>query len=339
MLSCGRLLRSLRRVPLRLSCRRLLLRHLRRDSSALVSIPGPQVLVPAHTSTCLRARPQVFKVYSRRKGHIMEPVELDSLGVSDAVDQTESLLDSFKQTITRRTTALLAAPQPQKRRKKVVSADFKPRRSRRVAKLPPDLGNAVAAKVCRQLGLCDDQDSISLQDATKYAKLFEVPLSREHVAALAALFGWESALDGMCPASSRQWIDCCSVRSFLLHCILSMVSLNFLVWNVMGLNDRSKRDCVKSLVLSLKPSIVCLQEIKLSSVSVYDVLFILGAGFSNLVAWKDRMFASSCSFVKDFSVSVQFHEEHGPKWWFTGVYGPHQDNLKGLFCSTPIHMD
>jgi exonuclease III len=62
-----------------------------------------------------------------------------------------------------------------------------------------------------------------------------------------------------------------------------MVSLNFLVWNVRGLNDRSKRDCVKTLVLSLKPSIVCLQETKLSSISVFDVLSILGAGFSNFV--------------------------------------------------------
>lgn len=49
------------------------------------------------------------------------------------------------------------------------------------------------------------------------------------------------------------------------------------------------------------------------------------------MAWRDGMFASLCSFVKDFSVSVQFQDEHGPNWWFTGVFGPHQVNLKGVF--------
>jgi hypothetical protein len=35
--------------------------------------------------------------------------------------------------------------------------------------------------------------------------------------------------------------------------------------------------------------------------------------------------------IREFSVSIQLQEASGPLWWFTGVYGPHQDNLKQAF--------
>lgn len=78
-------------------------------------------------------------------------------------------------------------PQVNKRKKKIVPTDFKPRRSRRLAKLPLDLGNDSAATVRRHLGFCDGQGKISLEDARNYAKLFETALCREHVAAMATL--------------------------------------------------------------------------------------------------------------------------------------------------------
>jgi exonuclease III len=62
-----------------------------------------------------------------------------------------------------------------------------------------------------------------------------------------------------------------------------MDSSCFLIWNVRGLNDRVKRDSVKSLVVDIRPSIICLQETKLCSISDFDVLSILGSGFSNFV--------------------------------------------------------
>jgi exonuclease III len=58
----------------------------------------------------------------------------------------------------------------------------------------------------------------------------------------------------------------------------------FLIWNVRGLNDRTKRDSVKTLVLDIKPSIVCLQETKLCSISDFDILSILWSGFNNFVS-------------------------------------------------------
>jgi exonuclease III len=122
-----------------------------------------------------------------------------------------------------------------------------------------------------------------------------------------------------------------------------MESSCFLIWNVRGLNDHAKRDSFKTLVLDIKPSIVCLQKTKLCSISDFDILSILGAGFSNfvyssaqgtrggvLIAWRDGSFVSVDSVVKNFFVSVQF-QESGSCWWFTGVYGPHQDNLKQAF--------
>jgi hypothetical protein len=38
---------------------------------------------------------------------------------------------------------------------------------------------------------CDEHENISFQDARKYTKLFDSALSKEHIAALVALFGWE----------------------------------------------------------------------------------------------------------------------------------------------------
>jgi hypothetical protein len=45
----------------------------------------------------------------------------------------------------------------------------------------------------------------------------------------------------------------------------------------------------------------------------------------------DRVFTSLASVIKQFSVSVKLQEKNGSCWWFTGVYGPHQDNLKSSF--------
>jgi hypothetical protein len=49
------------------------------------------------------------------------------------------------------------------------------------------------------------------------------------------------------------------------------------------------------------------------------------------VTWRDGALSSASSIVHDFSVSIQLQEESGMQWWFTGVYGPHQDNLTQFF--------
>jgi hypothetical protein len=142
-----------------------------------------------------RTKPPVFKVYSRRRLSQAQVVQEDLLlqSVVEMVPPLEAPLEEFKSAVTKPSDGLLPPP-PHRRtksRKKTMPSDFRPRRSRRVAKFPPELGSNAAAQVCRHLGFCDDMENISLEDACTYAKLFDSGLSSAHVAALAALFGWE----------------------------------------------------------------------------------------------------------------------------------------------------
>jgi exonuclease III len=117
-----------------------------------------------------------------------------------------------------------------------------------------------------------------------------------------------------------------------------------LIWNVRGLNNKSRRDSVRSLIDSVKPEVVCLQETKKENISMWTVMSTLGADFDEfvflpadgsrggiLVAWKGNVCKAIASRVDVFSVSVQFQQSEGPPWWFTGVYGPQSDVLKVQF--------
>jgi hypothetical protein len=48
----------------------------------------------------------------------------------------------------------------------------------------------------------------------------------------------------------------------------------FLIWNVRGLNDRAKRDSVKTLVLDIKPSIVSRRSNYVPSLILIFCLFL-----------------------------------------------------------------
>lgn len=145
--------------------------------SSIIDLP----MGPAMPLACrLNAKPPCFKVYSRRKKAIV---------VEEQILSTP--LQEFKDGLTKPTDELLPPPALIVKRRKMMPSNFKPRRSRRVAKFPPELGSDAAAKVCRHLGFCDEHENISFRDASNYARLFHSTLSRDHVAALAALFGWE----------------------------------------------------------------------------------------------------------------------------------------------------
>jgi exonuclease III len=58
-----------------------------------------------------------------------------------------------------------------------------------------------------------------------------------------------------------------------------MASDNILVWDVRGLNTRLHCDVVRSLVGTEHPSLIYLQETKLSVISDFDIMQILGAGY------------------------------------------------------------
>ena len=79
-----------------------------------------------------------------------------------------------------------------------------------------------------------------------------------------------------------------------------MDKLNFLIWNVRGLNDKARRDNLRKVVDDTRPAVVCLQETKLSYISERDVISFLGRDFTKfvflsaqqtrggiLIAWRD----------------------------------------------------
>ncbi|GJM94120.1 hypothetical protein PR202_ga10737 [Eleusine coracana subsp. coracana] len=96
----------------------------------------------------------------------------------------------FIKRISKPVRAQLSLPVVQRHSKKVTMLTSTPRRSRRVAKLPPEPVQQAMATVCRQIGVMQQQERISDAALHRYAKVFEEPLSRE-LAALAALFGWQ----------------------------------------------------------------------------------------------------------------------------------------------------
>jgi hypothetical protein len=89
---------------------------------------------------------------------------------------------------------LLPMPVAKTRSTKTVVAV--PRRSRRVAGVKPcSLGPIITEaqkKVIRSLGLAAKEEAIDQKGQDNYFKLFEGRLTDSHLAALAAIFGWQA---------------------------------------------------------------------------------------------------------------------------------------------------
>jgi hypothetical protein len=92
--------------------------------------------------------------------------------------------------VTKKITALVPTPTIQKRRKKIAGLVCVPRRSRRIAKLPPETDRESASTVCRKLGLTNDEGRITDECLERYAEFYKDRQNRDQVAALSALFGW-----------------------------------------------------------------------------------------------------------------------------------------------------
>lgn len=107
-----------------------------------------------------------------------------------------------------------------------------------------------------------------------------------------------------------------------------------LVWNVRGLNAGAHRDAVCELVVAERPSFVSLQKTKLSVISDFDVIQILGSGYyytylpvagtrgGILVAWKSTVWSVTHIRPRTYSISarVKLHCDDS-KMWLTTVYG------------------
>jgi mannosylglycoprotein endo-beta-mannosidase len=56
-----------------------------------------------------------------------------------------------------------------------------------------------------------------------------------------------------------------------------------LIWNVHGLNSTTRQDAVRSLVVSTKADIVCIQETKMENISRRVVFSALGSNLNQYV--------------------------------------------------------
>jgi exonuclease III len=122
-----------------------------------------------------------------------------------------------------------------------------------------------------------------------------------------------------------------------------------LSWNVRGLNDRARRDVVRTLVDDIHPSIARLQETKLSVINQHLVFALFGSNFCDfaylpasntrggiLVAAKQSDVAISDVLIGCYSVTVKVTPRvmatgEDQSWWLSSVYGPQDDDDKILF--------
>ena len=123
-----------------------------------------------------------------------------------------------------------------------------------------------------------------------------------------------------------------------------MLNENCLVWNVRGLNSRSRRNVVRELVAQENISLLSLQETKLDDCSDSLVLEICGAGFDYffkpatntcggiLLAWRSDTWSVTNPLIWSYSLTAKVSLIQGDgTWWWTSIYGPQGDHRKLLF--------
>jgi exonuclease III len=121
--------------------------------------------------------------------------------------------------------------------------------------------------------------------------------------------------------------------------------LSMLSWNVRGLNSPARREATRPMILTARPWIVCLQEMKLSAISQQDAVQILGPhidSFQFLPALGTRggiMMGWQSDRVQGLFIGSANHSR-----WFnstfllTTVYGPVGDDEKQDFLTEPVQI-
>lgn len=114
---------------------------------------------------------------------------------------TPSNVEAFLTGITKQVETVPIASHPatpSTRPQKKTTATSSLRRSRRIANAGgrgPAIEKAQEV-LMRKLGILTERETVTAEAREAYAKLFDNPLSRPQLAALAALFGWEIPADG-----------------------------------------------------------------------------------------------------------------------------------------------
>ena len=133
------------------------------------------------------ANRELSKVYARRPKssvqHATQPPE--SLPRTPPPPAASS---TFIEKVSKPLDIALPIPtvKQQRRRQNYVGTE-PPRRSRRIAKLPPEIHNPAVASVCRELGFTEDDSRVFAAMLDKYQSFFNTPLKRNDVKVMAAM--------------------------------------------------------------------------------------------------------------------------------------------------------
>ncbi|CAN6227693.1 unnamed protein product [Urochloa humidicola] len=147
--------------------------------------PAEEVL-PAEPLTGYNLSREMTKVYARRlkQKDTEPPLVCASPPRTPAPAPTVS---SFYEQITKTLDTALPIPMVKQRRRQVQIGTEPPRRSRRIANLPPENHNPAATSVCRELGFTDENSKVTPAMVKKYEAFFKLPLERKHVKLMATM--------------------------------------------------------------------------------------------------------------------------------------------------------
>ncbi|CAN6359961.1 unnamed protein product [Urochloa humidicola] len=98
---------------------------------------------------------------------------------------------SFIEQVTKPLDTTLPVPTVKQRCRQMPVGTEPPRRSWRIANLPPENHNPAATSVCRELGFTDENSKVTPAMVEKYEKFFKSPLERNHVKVMATMLNKE----------------------------------------------------------------------------------------------------------------------------------------------------
>jgi exonuclease III len=121
---------------------------------------------------------------------------------------------------------------------------------------------------------------------------------------------------------------------------------NIMSWNVWGLNNTARQEDVRQIVTSVKPNIICLQETKLSTISIHDISNILGNDYEDsfcflpangtrggvLIASRASVCSLHQSQISENTISATVTDPRcNFSWTISRVYGPQGELEKNMF--------
>ena len=141
-------------------------------------------------------------------------------------------------------------------------------------------------------------------------------------------------------------LQCLEHSSF----VMIIPKVNFLCWNVRGLNDPDRRATVHETIASTSCHIVCLQETKMENIDQYIASYLGGNRLRSfaqrpatgsrgglLMLWDDSVVRISDVHITEFCLSAMVNVIHSDTpFKITSVYGPTASNRKDDFFSELI---